>query len=88
MTWVDKNQIKEKLGLSNSSLKRLRASGDFILGIHFQEIGSRPCWRAGDRRAAGKILYHLENCQHWIKTRHNPELHEQFCLQYQKSLAS
>lgn len=88
MVWVSKKELEQKIGLSPTTLKRLRISGKWVLGIHYQEIGSRPCWRAGDGRAAAKILYHLENCQHWVQTRHDPHLHEKFCFEYQENLSN
>ncbi|WP_407682327.1 excisionase family protein [Pseudocalidococcus azoricus] len=78
--------VAEKLGISEGTAKNYRLRGIWIQGIHYQALGDRNCWRAKTGRGPRKILYHLENCQHWLQTRHEPELHEKFCLQYQESL--
>lgn len=84
--WVSKIELSSHLGISPATAKNYRLRGIWIEGIHYQNLGQRPCWRAKSGFGAGKVLYHLENCRHWLQTRHQPELHEKFCLEYQDSL--
>lgn len=86
MVWIDKTRLRAELGISPSTAKNYRLRGDWIEGVHYQGLGDRPCVRSSSGRSPGKILYHLENCLHWLQTRHQPDLHENFCLNYQESL--
>lgn len=76
MSYGSKKQAIAETGLSASSLKRLRLSGDLQEGIHWQRFGSR------------KVLYVVPLIKDWIANRHTPQMHQQAIAAYLESLPS
>lgn len=69
-------QAIKATSLSQSTLYRLRARGEFQVGIHYAEVGAR------------KLLWNLPLLLDWIANRHHPAMHELAIRNYLASLPS
>ena len=58
--WVPTEAINQRLGLSRTTLDRLRAEGQLVAGTHW-------CWLSGQRN--GKIGWDLAAVEHWQRNR-------------------
>lgn len=76
MSYGSKKQAIAQTGLSASTLKRLRLSGDLQEGVHWQRFGTR------------KIVYNTTLLTDWVANQHSPELHQAAIAAYLESLPS
>ncbi len=74
--FCSKRAIREKTGLSDSTLKKYRLSGDWIEGIHWQRLNSR-C-----------VRYNAPLILDWIANRCSPQVHLKAIENYVRSLPS
>ncbi|NJN75632.1 MAG: hypothetical protein HC796_04690 [Synechococcaceae cyanobacterium RL_1_2] len=72
----NKQEIIQKIGLSASTLKRLRLSGQWIENIHWVRVGSR------------KIVYNHDLVMDWLVNQHDPNSHQKAIENYLTSLPS
>lgn len=60
---ISKTEAASRTGLSNTTLKKYRLSGDLIQGVHWEKINDRL------------ILYRSPLIEHWSQHRHDPDAH-------------
>lgn len=70
LDWLKPEDAWEVVGLRKRTFQELRTSGQFIKGIHYQSLNGRT------------LRYNKQALQHWLATRHNPQLHEEWCRDY------
>jgi hypothetical protein len=71
---VKARSLTKTLGISRSTLKKWRLSGQLVEGIHYL------------RNGYNLILYNPELIAHWLQTLSQPELHDRKVKEYLASL--
>lgn len=62
--FVSKQELSQKLALSDVTLKRYRLRGEWIEGVHWKRVNCR------------RVLYNLDLIEDWLHNRHNPNAHQ------------
>lgn len=74
--WCNKHEAAKIVGLSESSLKKLRLSNQLVEGIHWVRYSSR-C-----------VRYNVELLKDWAMNRNNTQLHNQAIANHLSALPS
>jgi hypothetical protein len=70
--FLNSKKTSEMFGVSRTTLKRWRLSGQLIEGVHYHLNGSRS------------ILFNVELLTDWIENRNSPEAHNKVIEAYLK----
>ena len=70
--FLNSKKTSEMLGISRTTLKRWRLSGQLIEGVHYHLNGARS------------ILFNVELLTDWIENRNSPEAHNKVIEAYLK----
>jgi hypothetical protein len=74
--FVSKQEASQFLTLSGETMRRYRAKGEWIEGIHWIRVNCR-C-----------VRYNLDLLEDWVYNRNNPNAHQRAIAAYQASLLS
>lgn len=76
--FVDARGLSGLMSVSKSFFRDLRDSGEWKEGVHWVYLSPG--------NPTSGIRYNTQLCLHWLKTRHNPTLHNRAIERYLRSL--